>query len=1044
MIAGSPHRGRHIGRIGRSRLPTLLTTLTLLAAGAGQPTMAADTAAAVVTIAPPGMRYEAAVQAAANGDLAPARLLAAAMSGDGEREGLTPGAALLLRGSLADLLGDYRGAAKLFLQGADKDADADWREAASYLAAQALESAGDDEAARQAWTRWRDSHPNGRLATEAGLRLAWLQLRAGQSQAAAATTTALAQAHAWLRTDPAWRQTQAMIDYVQGRPAEALAQLGEDPQGAVPLYLKGLCETALGQSMAAAASFQGVAARYPQSLLCDPALFAKANTFLTGGAWRSAAEDFGVVAARTGDVDLAAESTLREAVARHLDGASSVAVALLRELTVQRRGTEVAARAQFLLGDVLAATGDHAGAIAALNEVLGTYFDRDVAAGAQYRIARSYAALGQVDDATAACQAVVTGYPLSPQAPAAAYLAGCGLLKNGRAPEAATCFQLVLDRYAQHEDSDGTLVFAAPEHRELVDAALCMLQVAWQATGDQGRLSGAAHALLQRLPPSRSPWRAWALLIDADAQAGQGLYADARASLERLQSEFPDHTALPAAGQLLAWTYAQEGDQERAVAASEAVLARDTGGGDRELFNQALLNIAHVRFNQGRHADALPVYEEFLRRNAQHTDRQLVLYQAGLCYLRLDRAGDAADRWEAAIALDPAGNLAEQAWTRAGDLYFQAERYEDARRCYRGLLDNFDGGDSAALGQLRLAQCDFNAGRDQEAITGFGQMIENNPRSPLRADAEHGIEQSLYRLGQADDGVAQLTDLVEHHPDSPFAADAQFRIASRLYENRQFEQAADEFRRVVSRWPGYSAADRAQYLMAESYAKAGNGESARQAYEQFLGFFGKSELKVSARFQLGMNRFEARDYRAAAKVFNEVVAADPGPEMGKAALYNLALCQRLDGQPVAAVVRLLEYRQRYPGDERASAVAFQLGDLHEQAGRLAQAVVEMATASAAPGEEPLRTEAQYRLGACREKLADTAGALLAYRQAAACSDTTNPFRISALARGAVLSEDNGDLKAALAAYRDLMKNAADPQLVSAATDRAAQLAAVVR
>ena len=106
MIAGSPHRGRHIGRIGRSRLPTLLTTLTLLAAGAGQPTMAADTAAAVVTIAPPGMRYEAAVQAAANGDLAPARLLAAAMSGDGEREGLTPGAALLLRGSLADLLGD--------------------------------------------------------------------------------------------------------------------------------------------------------------------------------------------------------------------------------------------------------------------------------------------------------------------------------------------------------------------------------------------------------------------------------------------------------------------------------------------------------------------------------------------------------------------------------------------------------------------------------------------------------------------------------------------------------------------------------------------------------------------------------------------------------------------------------------------------------------------------------------------------------------------------------------------------------------------------
>jgi hypothetical protein len=77
-------------------------------------------------------------------------------------------------------------------------------------------------------------------------------------------------------------------------------------------------------------------------------------------------------------------------------------------------------------------------------------------------------------------------------------------------------------------------------------------------------------------------------------------------------------------------------------------------------------------------------------------------------------------------------------------------------------------------------------------------------------------------------------------------------------------------------------------------------------------------------------------------------------------------------------------------------------------------------------------------------MADTAGALLAYRQAAACADTANPFRLSALARGAVLSEDSGDLGAALAAYRDLMKNATDPQLVSAATARAEQLAAVVR
>lgn len=1005
-------------------------------------TAVAGEATPAVTMAP-GLRYEVATRAATAGDLAPLRVLQETI-GDGNPDGMSPGAALLLRGALADALGDHRSAAKLYQQGANKESGADWKEAASFLATQALEAAGDDTAALKAWVRWQQDHPNGRLATEAGLRLAWLQMRAGRDAEASATVASLAQAHPWLQTDAAWQRAQAMVDYRAGKPAEALARLGDEPAGPGSLYLKGLCEAALGRPLPAAASFQAVAARYPQSPLRDAALFAKANTFLAGGAWRSAAEDFAVVAATASDVDLVAEATVRQAAACHLDGDSPKAVALLRDLTGRQRGNEVASRAQFLLGDVLAATGDHAGAITELNTLLADYFDRDVAARAQYRIARSYAALGQVDDATTACLAVVSGYPQSPQAPAAAYLAGCGLLAANRPDEAAPYFQLVLDRYGKDAGGGGAAVFADAGHYELVEAALCMLQVSWRQTGDTGRLSGAAHALLHRLPASRSPWRAWALLIDADAQAGQGLYSDARASLELLRAEFPDHAAQPAAGQLLAWTYAQEGDQDRAVAASEALLARDTGGGDRDLYNQALLNIAHVRFNQGRHGEALPVYEEFLSRNPQHPERQLVLFQAGLCYLRLDRAGDAADRWEAAIAIDPRNDLAEKAWTRAGDLYFQAERYDDARRCYHGLLENFGAGDGAELGRLRLAQCDYNAGRDQDAVAGFGQFVEKYPRSPLRADAEHGLEQALYRLGQADDGVAQLADLVEHHPDSRFAADAQFRIASRLYENKEFEKAADQFRLVVSRWPAYSAADRAQYLMAESYAEAGKPEEAKQGYEQFLGFFGKSELNVSARFRLGMNRFEAGDYRAAAGSFGDVVAAAPGGDMGKAALYNLALCERLGGRPAVAAERLLDYRKQFPGDERAGAVAFQLGDMHEQAGRLPQAVTELSIAAGAPCEEPLRTEVQYRLGACREKLADLKGALTAYRQAAQCTDTDNAFRLSALARSAVLSEDAGDLAAALAAYRDLMKNAADPQLVAAATDRAAQLATVVR
>ena len=48
-----------------------------------------------------------------------------------------------------------------------------------------------------------------------------------------------------------------------------------------------------------------------------------------------------------------------------------------------------------------------------------------------------------------------------------------------------------------------------------------------------------------------------------------------------------------------------------------------------------------------------------------------------------------------------------------------------------------------------------------------------------------------------------------------------------------------------------------------------------------------------------------------------------------------------------------------------------------------------------------------------------------------------------VARSAALYEEKEDYREALAAYRDLIKNAHDPELVAAASGRATELAAVV-
>src|SRR5262249_2058602 len=152
-----------------------------------------------------------------------------------------------------------------------------------------------------------------------------------------------------------------------------------------------------------------------------------------------------------------------------LTGAVDSALAMLRGIVESHTGTDVAARAQFLVGEAMVAQGKPQDAIVEFNPVLSQYFQHKVAASAQYRGRPALAPLGRRADATGSSRAGVAGSPLAPEAPAAAYLAGVGLMDQAKPIPAAPYIQLVLDRYAGTKDQAGHVVFVKPEHQELVE-----------------------------------------------------------------------------------------------------------------------------------------------------------------------------------------------------------------------------------------------------------------------------------------------------------------------------------------------------------------------------------------------------------------------------------------------------------------------------------------------------------------------------------------------------------------------------------------------
>lgn len=935
--------------------------------------------------------------------------------------------------------GDWTGAESGFRDAAKGP----WTADAEFAAIEALEAARQDEQAAKEWVKWEKRWPASPLLPAARLARAWNALRRSQPAEADKLLSSLAASSPWLARHPRYTLALALAHQQSGRDSMALVVLGEKPTEPAELYLRAVCLARRGRPLQSAAAYQLVAERLGQGPLADAARLAKANMFLGAREARSAAEEYSRVAARATDPKVRGEAELREAGSVLITGATDTALVLLRGVVERHPGTDLAARAQFLVGEALASRNEFERAIVEYNRVLSDYFQHEVASSAQYRVARCLDAMGRRADATGSYQAVVTGYSLAPEAPAAAYLAGVGLLRQNKPRVAAPYFQMVLDRYAR-TDAKGQVVFARPEHRELVEAALCMLEWSWHTAGDLGQVAGAPHLLLMKMPPSRSPWRAYALLIDADASAAQGRYAEAQSTLERISIEFPDHALGASSRQLLAWTYARQGRDSLAIAAQEELLARFGNSGDDAVVSAAFLDIAHARFNQKRYREAAAAYEDFLKRWPQHPRRGIALYQAGLSYLRLNRSGDAVDRWEAMVRDSASTPLAERAWARSGDVYFQAGHYADAQRCYRGLLENFSGSPAAGLASLRLAQCEYNAGHDAAALEAYSATIQQYPGTPYATEAQRGTELALYRLSQSANGGEVLEKLVEQYPTSAFAADAMLQIAKRHYQAKRWSEAAEGFRQVVSRFPGFASAEQAQFLMADALARSGDKSGALGAYEQFLSFFPDGELAPTASFRAGLLHFESRAWMPAALSFTRALEDSAPPEVRGASMYNLALCKRELGQADESRQELERYRSEFPNGPLAASASCALADLDAAAGNLDKAAEGFENALALRPDPALAAEAAFRLGRCREQQGDTTAAVKAYGAATRCPELGQPYRLSALARLAALHEARREYTRAIGVYNDIVANSRDRELVAAASERVTQLSAAKR
>lgn len=976
----------------------------------------------------------------------------ALLTGLGAAAATDPGAEMMRQGDLLIAESHYLEAADMYARAGKSLGEAAFGDDAEFSHILALEAAGEDETATKLWKRWIGEFGTSPLAAEAELARTWNLVRRGQTTTARETLRELTETSPWLLRDGRVRTLAAAIDYADGRFAQALSWLtaapdtratstaGAHTRPALGFLLEGLCQEKAGAEYPAIIAYQSLLDQYPDSPLRGYAHLAKGRIFSLSEDYRDAAREFEKLAGTGIREDLRAESRFLAAACRFLSGDVGGGINSMAAVSKAYAGQDMAARALFALGEMRWRMNDYELAITRFNQVLAGYFANDLAGSALYRTGRCLDALGRTREANSAYQAVADGYPYAPEAPAAVYLAGVGLLEQGLPRDAAPYFQLVLDRYA---GSGAAFVFESPEHQELVEASLCLLEYSHYQSGELGLMAGAPHRALEKMPSSGSLWRAYTLLLDADALSAQARFPEAQASLDRLLAEFPDHPVGIRANRLLAWTYARQGRQDLAIETEQRMLARYAAQSDETNLSAARLTMAHSRFNTKNYAEAADEYAEFLRLYPSHPGVSEALYQQGLCFQMMGQDGDAVDAWTRITEIDPASPEAEKAWLRSGDVYFQAAHFPEARRCFSALMKNFPADDSQATALLRLGRCDYNEGKGAEALARFRTLRTGFPNSPESQEVQQDLTQVLYGMGREGD-PACLVELARDFPDSPLAPEARFELAMAQYDRGDYSTAGRLFSELAGRYPQYSGADRATFLATDAQEKAGDRDAARAGWQRFQEYFPTSDLAATARFRAASLRFQDGEFVQASKDFQAVLEQPAGDEIHSAALYNLALCRRILGDDEAARRALADYRSRdYPAQERDVQVARVLGEIHEQAGHFAAAAAEYQRAVELGATGPEAIELNYLAGVCLDRAGDRAGALGSYELSIAGNDKANTFRLSALAQIAALQEEDGEFGRALAAYRDLINNASDPTLVGAATERAQQLEAAL-
>ena len=366
------------------------------------------------------------------------------------------------------------------------------------------------------------------------------------------------------------------------------------------------------------------------------------------------------------------------------------------------------------------------------------------------------------------------------------------------------------------------------------------------------------------------------LLLLARSQARLEKYDEAKASIGKLISGFPESSLIPESTYRLGEYHFVSNDYAGAITQFTAVIEKFA---DSSFAKDAMGRRADVKFELGREQladekvdEAIATWNSILTELEDYRLADNVMYEVAFALRGQKKHDQAKEVFTQLVSKHADSDLAADSYFRLGEYQYDDQAFPKALEHYGKALESSKEGELQELILHKLGWANFRSDGFAASEKHFAEQITKYPEGSLVSDARFMQAECLFKQSKYTEALTGFEPIVDQKFDSNhFSVLIWLHAGQSASQTKKFEQARGLLQRVVD-----SELEEAKSYLHEAHFEIGWSYDREMKYAEALKSFeaaGRNREGIGARafFMIGDVYFKQKKFNDAVKQFDRTL-----------------------------------------------------------------------------------------------------------------------------------------------------------------------------